>query len=144
AVLVAVVSTSAVLEIIRTLSPALVTTRLGAPSSQSGLIVSAASVGMVVGILVSVPFGRRGHARTMAPIGLVFQLIGLLLLSTATDIPLAASAVALVGCGFSLCFPVLTGTLQTEVPDAVRGRLLALHQMAHLGNRPFAALAAGA
>jgi hypothetical protein len=50
----------------------------------------------------------------------------------------------LVGGGFSWCFPVLTGVLQTEVPDAVRGRLLALHQMAHLGNRPFAALAAGA
>jgi len=52
--------------------------------------------------------------------------------------------VACVGFGFSFCFPVLTGTLQTEVPDAVRGRLLAFHQMAHLGNRPFAALAAGA
>ncbi|MGH2492780.1 MAG: hypothetical protein ACRDF9_14890, partial [Candidatus Limnocylindria bacterium] len=34
--------------------------------------------------------------------------------------------------------------IQTEVPDAVRGRVLAFHQMAHLGNRPFAALAAGA
>jgi hypothetical protein len=56
----------------------------------------------------------------------------------------AAPAVALIGCGFSFCFPVLTGTLQTEVPDAVRGRLMSIHQMAHLGNRPFAALAAGA
>ncbi|MEA2519323.1 MAG: Transrane secretion effector, partial [Chloroflexota bacterium] len=46
--------------------------------------------------------------------------------------------------GFSLCFPVLTSTLQAEVPDAVRGRVMAFHQMAHLGNRPFAALLVGA
>ena len=142
-VLVGVVATSAVLEVIRTLAPALVTTRLGAPASESGVIVAASSVGMVIGIFASVPFGRRGHARTMAPVGLAMQFVGLLGLSVATDLPIAAIAVALVGCGFSLCFPVLTGTLQTEVPDTVRGRLLAFHQMAHLGNRPVAARSAG-
>ncbi|MFN2520844.1 MAG: hypothetical protein ABR525_07360 [Candidatus Limnocylindria bacterium] len=30
------------------------------------------------------------------------------------------------------------------MPDAIRGRLMSVHQMAHLGNRPFAALLAGA
>jgi MFS family permease len=142
-VLIGVVSTSAVLEVIRTISPALVTTRLGARSSEAGLVIAAASVGMVLGILVSVPFGRRGHARALAPVGLVMQLVGLLMLALTTDFAVAAVAVALAGCGFSLCFPILTSTIQTEVPDAVRGRLLAFHQMAHLGNRPFAALAAG-
>jgi MFS family permease len=142
-VLIGVVSTSAVLEVIRTISPALVTTRLGAPSSDAGLVIAAASVGMVVGILASVPLGRRGHARALAPVGLVMQFVGLLVLALTTDFAVAAVAVALAGCGFSLCFPILTSTIQTEVPDAVRGRLLAFHQMAHLGNRPFAALAAG-
>jgi hypothetical protein len=46
--------------------------------------------------------------------------------------------------GFSFCFPIITGAIQTEVPDAVRGRIMSIHQMAHLGNRPFTALAAGA
>jgi sugar phosphate permease len=99
---------------------------------------------MVVGILASVPLGRRGHSRAMAPVGLVMQFLGLFALGTTTDLTAAGTAVALAGCGFSFCFPVLTSTIQTEVPDAVRGRLLAFHQMAHLGNRPFAALAAGA
>jgi MFS family permease len=143
-VLAGVVATSSVIEIIRTLSPVIVTTRLGAPSSDTGLIVAAQSVGMVIGILISVPIGRRGLSRTMAPVGFVFQLVGLVIVSIASDLPVASAAVALIGCGFSLSFPVLTGTIQTEVPDAVRGRLLAIHQMAHLGNRPFAALAAGA
>jgi MFS family permease len=142
--LVGVVATAATVEVIRTTAPVLVSTRLGLPSSDAGLIVAASSVGMMIGILSSVPLGRRGFARTMAPVGLVFQLIGLLLVSTATQLAVAAPAVALIGCGFSFCFPVLTSTLQTEVPDAMRGRLMSIHQMAHLGSRPFAALAAGA
>lgn len=143
-VLLGVVATAAVVEVIRTTAPVLVSTRLGLPSSDAGLIVAASSVGMMIGIAASVPLGRRGFARTMAPVGLVFQLVGLFLVSTATQMAVAAPAVALIGCGFSFCFPVLTSTLQTEVPDAMRGRLMSIHQMAHLGSRPFAALAAGA
>lgn len=143
-VLLGVIATSAVLEIVRTLSPVLVSIRLGRPSSDTGLIVAAQSVGMVLGILASVPLGRRGLSRALAPFGLVLQLLGLFVLSGATDLAVASVAVGLIGCGFSFCFPVLTSTLQTEVPDAVRGRLMSIHQMAHLGNRPFAALAAGA
>jgi MFS family permease len=142
--LIGVVATAATIEVIRTTAPVLVSTRLGLPSSDAGLIVASSSVGMMIGILASVPLGRRGFARTMAPVGLVFQLVGLLLVSTVTQMAVAAPAVALVGCGFSFCFPVLTSTLQTEVPDAMRGRLMSIHQMAHLGSRPFAALAAGA
>lgn len=142
-VMVAVICTSAVAELIRTLSPVVVT-HLGAPSSDTGVFVAAQSVGMVLGILTSVPFSRRGLARPLAPTGFVFQFIGLAIVATAPQLVIASVGGAFVGFGFSLCFPVLTGVLQTEVPDAVRGRLLALHQMAHLGNRPFAALAAGA
>lgn len=143
-VLLAIVCSSATLEIIRTLSPVLVSTRLGAPSSETGLIIAAQSVGQVAGILTSVPLTRRGFARTLAGTGLIFQFVGLVMVSFTTNMSVAFVACAFIGCGFSFCFPVLTGVLQTEVPDAVRGRLLAFHQMAHLGNRPFAALAAGA
>ena len=143
-VLLATVSTSAVIEVIRTTAPVLVSTRLGHPATDAGLVIAAQSVGMALGILASVVIARRGASRTAAPLGLVFQLVGLVAVASATDLVTAAPAVALVGCGFSLCFPVLAGTLQTEAPDAVRGRILAFHQMAHLGNRPFAALAAGA
>ena len=142
--LLGVVATASVVEVIRTTAPVLVSTRLGLPSSDTGLLVASMSVGMMLGIAASVPLGRRGFARTMAPVGLVFQLVGLFVVSTATEMAVAAPAVALIGCGFSLCFPVLTSTLQTQVPDAMRGRLMSIHQMAHLGSRPFAALAAGA
>ena len=140
--LVAVIPTSAAAEVIRTLSPVVVT-HLGAPSSDTGLFVAAQSVGMVIGILVSVPFSRRGMSRPLAPVGYVLEFVGLGIVATAPVLPIATIGGALVGVGFSTSFPVLTGVLQTEIADALRGRVLALHQMAHLGNRPFAALAAG-
>jgi hypothetical protein len=74
----------------------------------------------------------------------LIQAVGIVGTFLAGDLRVAAVSVGLVGFGFSLCFPVLTSGLQAEVPDAVRGRIMSFHQMAHLGNRPFAALAAGA
>lgn len=141
--LVGIVSSSAVAEIIRTLSPVVVT-HVGAPSSDAGLFVASQSAGMVVGILASVPLTRGGRARPMAALGLAMQFVGLAAVGLATDFVPAAIGASLVGAGFSFSFPVLTGVLQREAPDRVRGRLMALHQMAHLGNRPFSALAAGA
>ena len=141
-VLVGVIPASAAAEVIRTLSPVVVT-HLGMPSSETGLFVAAQSAGMVAGIVTSVPFSRRGLSRPLAPIGFLFEFVGLGIVAFAPQFALAVIGGALVGVGFSLSFPVLTGVLQTEITDAVRGRLLALHQMAHLGNRPFAALAAG-
>jgi MFS family permease len=142
--LLAVVSTSAILEVVRTTAPVLVAQRLGAPSTDTGLIVAAQSAGSAVGLLVFIPLRRWDISRYVPLAGLALQAAGLVAVSVATTLPAAAIGVAAIGTGFSLCFPIVTGLLQSEVPDAMRGRLMAIHQMAHLGNRPFTALAAGA
>ena len=144
AMLVGIVSVSAPLEVIRTLSPAIVVEGLGEPESAAGLIVAAQSAGSALALLAFVPLRRRGWSRRMAAIGLVLQAGGLLGAAFAPSLPIALLAVALIGFGFSLCFPVLTGALQLEVPDALRGRVMAFHQTAHLGNRPLTALLFGA
>ncbi len=144
ALLAGVVATSAPLEVIRTISPALVVEGLGEPGSAAGLIVAAQSVGSAIGLLVFVPLRKRGWSQRMAAVGLALQAAAITITAFAPNLPVAAGAVALNGFGFSLCFPILTGTLQAEVPDHVRGRVMAFHQMAHLGNRPAAALAVGA
>ncbi|MEA2661725.1 MAG: hypothetical protein QOH08_1297 [Chloroflexota bacterium] len=142
--LLAVVSTSAILEVVRTTAPVLVSQRLGAPSTETGLIVAAQSAGSAIGLLVFIPLRRWDISRRIPVAGFALQAVGLVVVSIATTLPLAAAGVAAIGMGFSLCFPIVTGALQTEVPDAIRGRLMSIHQMAHLGNRPFTALAAGA
>lgn len=144
AMLAGIVSVSAPLEIIRTLAPAIVVEGLGQADSAAGLIVAAQSVGSALALVAFVPLRRRGWSRRMAALGLVLQAGGLLGTAFAPSLIFAVTAVASIGFGFSLCFPVLTGTLQMEVPDALRGRIMAFHQTAHLGNRPITALLFGA
>ena len=139
-----VVCTSAIFEVIRTTAPAIAAVRLAEPTSTAGLIVAAQSTGSAIGILALGPLRRRGLTRSLSSVGLVLQAAGLLALTQATALPAAVAATIPMGIGFSLCFPVVTGALQGEVPNAMRGRLMSIHQMALLGHRPFTALAAGA
>jgi MFS family permease len=143
ALLLGIIACSAPLEVLRTLSPGLADA-LHEPDSAAGFIVAAQSAGSALALLAFVPLRRSGRANDVARIGLVIQAVGLVGAFAAGSLWVAALSVGLVGFGFSLCFPVLTSGLQAEVPDAVRGRIMGFHQMAHLGNRPFAALAAGA
>jgi hypothetical protein len=142
ALLVGVIATSAQLEFVRTLSPA-IAEGLGQPESAAGFLIAAQSLGSALAILAFIPLRRSGRDRDLARVALVLQGAGLLLTAIAWRFEPALVAGVLLGAGFSLCFPVLTSTLQAEVPDAVRGRVMAFHQMSHLGNRPFAALLAG-
>jgi MFS family permease len=143
-VLLAVVMTGAISEVIRTTAPVLVTERLRAPSSDAGLVIAAQGLGYVGGILVLTLLRSRDIARTIASFGLVLQGCGLVVVSAATAMAVAAVGLVAIGMGFALCLPVVTAALQAEVPDHIRGRLMSFHQIALLGNRPFTALAAGA
>lgn len=140
ALLVGIVSVSAPLEVIRTLSPAIVVEGLGQADSMAGLVVAAQSAGSALALAAFVPMRRRGWSERMVAAGLVLQAVGLLGTAAAPSLVVALVTVGLVGFGFSLCFPILTGTLQVEVPDALRGRVMAFHQTAHLGNRPLTAV----
>jgi MFS family permease len=143
ALLLGIIATSAPLEVLRTLSPA-IAAGLHEPESAAGFIVAAQSAGSALALLAFIPLRRSGRSNDVARLGLLIQAIGIVGTFLAGDLRVAALSVGLVGFGFSLCFPVLTSGLQAEVPDAVRGRIMSFHQMAHLGNRPFAALVAGA
>ncbi len=143
ALLVGVVASSAPLEVVRTLAPAFVAEQLSQPESVAGLLIAAQSAGSALALLGFVPLRRRGQPRRVSALGLGLQAAGLLMTASALSLPQAALGVGLVGFGFSLTFPILTGALQEALPDRMRGRIMAVHQMAHLGNRPFTALAAG-
>lgn len=143
AMLIAVVCTSAAMEIVRTMSPAIAVEQLGGSDSLAGLLVAAQSAGSGLGVLSFVPLRRRGLTRRIAAIAMGIQGVGLVGMSVAGSLPLAMLCAGLVGFGFSLCFPALTGDLQLGVEERMRGRVMSVHQVAHLGNRPFTALIVG-
>jgi MFS family permease len=144
AMLAGVVVTSACMEIMRTISPALAVEQLHADDSVTGLLIAAQSLGSAIGVVTFVTLQRRGRAPLVALIALGIQAVGLIGAATSSTVPVAAASGMLVGLGFSLCFPYLTSSLQMGVTDDMRGRVMSVHQVAHLGNRPFTALIAGA
>lgn len=143
AMLLGVVLTSACMEIIRTLSPAIAVEQLHLPEHDAGILVAAQSLGSAVGVLLFLRFQRLGVAPRLALVALGIQAVGLLGAATSTTLVVASLAGLLVGAGFSMCFPYLTSALQMGVADEMRGRVMSVHQLAHLGNRPFTALAVG-
>jgi MFS family permease len=143
ALFAAVALTAAAMEIQRTLAPALVSEELGQPESAAGVFIAAQGVGSALALLLFVPLRRRSWSRAAAGAGFVVQGAGVVTVAAAPGLVIACLGVGLVGFGFSLCFPVLTAILQDETPDAFRGRIMAYHQIAHLGHRPFTALAVG-
>ena len=144
ALLVGVVASAAPMEIQRTLAPGLVVEVLGEPEATAGYMVAAQSAGSAIALLLFMAIRRRGWSRGAALAGYGFQAAGIAVVALAPTLLAAGLGMALIGFGFSLCFPVLTATLQEETPDLLRGRVMAFHQMAHLGNRPFTALVVGA
>ncbi|MEZ0239375.1 MAG: MFS transporter [Chloroflexota bacterium] len=139
-----VVVTSMAMEIQRTLAPGLVFERLGLPESNAGLLVAAQSVGAATSFLLFVQIRKRGWSRRSALAGLLLQAGGVVAVAAATTLAPALVGFGFIGLGFALCFPVLTAALQGGIPDALRGRVMALHQLALLGHRPLTALLVGA
>jgi MFS family permease len=142
--LLTVICTSAAMEVARTTAPALAAEQLGVGESGAGVIVAAQSLGSAIGVLAFVAIRARADAAAVATVGLAVQAMGLVLLAMSTSLVMASLAVGLVGVGFSLAFPVPTSSLQRDVDAAYRGRVMSVHQISHLGNRPFSALAIGA
>ncbi|MFO1541157.1 MAG: MFS transporter [Chloroflexota bacterium] len=143
AMLIAVVCTSAAMEIVRTTAPALAVEQLRADESIAGLIVAAQSTGSALGVLVFVPLRKRGLTRRVALVAMLIQGAGLIGIAGSHLLGLTLLSAGLVGLGFSLCFPSLTGDLQMGVEERMRGRVMSVHQVAHLGNRPVTALIVG-
>src|SRR5258708_3219335 len=128
--LLAVISTSAILEVVRTTAPVLVAQRLGAPGTRPGLVIAAPSTDPAVGLLAYIPMRRWDISRQIPVIGLALQAARLIPVSIPTTLPLAAAGVAAIGCGFSLGFPIVAGVLATAGPRPMRRRRMSVPHVA--------------
>jgi MFS family permease len=142
-VLVGVVVTAAGMDALRTLAPAVVAERLGLEASTAGLLLAVGSLGSALPLLFFVQIRRRGWAEVAAVGGYALEGLGFAAIWLAPDVAIAMLGAGMIGAGFSLSFPTLTAALQAAIPDHLRGRVMAVHQMAHLGSRPLTGLAVG-
>lgn len=126
-----------------TLVPA-VAHHLGGSGDVVGLLASTFGIGAAVGFVL-LPWVRR-HQRLerMATLGLVLLALGLAPLAVTPTVATSAATLGLAGTGMALALTGFTTAVQQRVPDALRGRVMAIWAVAFLGSRPLAAMLSGA
>ena len=127
-----------------TLLPAFAADILRTDEAGLGGLNAAGGIGALVGSLLVASLGRfRGKGDLLIAATLIFPLfIGVFALSR--SFPLSCLLLAAIGFGFVIQTSLLTTSLQSLVPDALRGRVMAVYALAFFGTTPFAALFAGA
>lgn len=116
---------------------------LGGGGDIVGLIASSFGVGAILGFIVQPGLRRRIGIERSGTIGLVVLALGLTPLAVATTTTLAVLTMLVAGAGMTLSLTAFTTGIQQRVPDALRGRIMALWSIAFLGSRPVAAALSG-
>lgn len=127
---------------VNTLSPPVVHA-LGAGDASVGVLVSAFGIGGAVMIVLAVSVIRRIGDGPATTVGLGVLAAALVVFGNVPSFPVVAIGLVLGGAGFVLGQTALTTSIQREVPEAVRGRVLALWAVLFLGIRPLAAVVDG-
>jgi MFS family permease len=127
---------------ITTLTPSLADA-LDMPSSFVGTLASSFGLGAAVGFLVLSRVRLRVGIMRLGAIGLAVMGVGILLAAVAPFPWIAVAGVAGAGAGMTFSLNSFTTLVQSDVPDALRGRVMALWAMAFLGSRPVTALTTG-
>lgn len=112
-----------------TLFPAYTRQVLGLAEGSYSLLLSSFGGGALVGALATATFGSHRRRGRFLLIGGASGWVGLLILLSADVLPLAMVAALFLGFGMVLYLSTGQSTLQTSVPNATRGRVMALWAM---------------
>jgi predicted MFS family arabinose efflux permease len=131
------------LDPIITLSPAL-SDRYGLKTSAAGWIVAAWGGGAVLAILLGRGVIRAITHHGLGWIGLLILFAGMLGLGASPGIAEAIPACIVAGVGYIIATMAFTTTIQEDVPESLRGRVMAIWTLAFLAPRALAAVTEGA
>ncbi len=127
---------------ITTLTPSLAAV-LRMPYGFVGTLASSFGLGTAFGFLILSHVRLRVGIMRLGSIGLAVMGIGIALAGVAPTPAIAVAGVATAGAGMTFSLNAFTTLVQNDVPDALRGRVMALWSMAFVGSRPITALASG-
>ena len=127
-----------------TLMPVIARDVLGTDASGYGLLVTFVGIGAVCGALLLAALSarvRRGRLFTIS----AFSFATLLLLFSFVNVKAVAAGVLLfLGLTMLINGALANGILQTVVPDALRGRVMAAYVFVYVGFTPIGSLIEGA
>lgn len=113
-------------------------------ASGYGFLMAANGVGALVGALTLASLGDSPHKRKLFYGGL-FGFCGMLVVFALSKVYwLSAASLACSGFFMIIFFATANTSVQTRVPDELRGRVMGIYSLAFLGLTPFGSLLAGA
>ncbi len=125
-----------------TLMPAMAE-RFGYGETVVGLLVGAFGLGAAITAPGSDRIRERLGRGRVTGLGLAISAVGLVTLAAAPVVHVGLIGAAISGSGFLLGVTSTNTELQRGIPDALRGRVMAIWSVAFLGCRPVAAVVDG-
>jgi len=125
------------------LMPAYAADVLGVSARGFGALMSASGLGALIGALTIASVGHRFAPRKLALGGLWLFSGALLAFSLTRLFPLALLFLLFVGLGMMFFFATSNTTVQTIVPDDMRGRVMGIWSLIFGGMVPIGSLVAG-
>ncbi len=125
-----------------TLTPSLAA-ELGMPGGFVGTLASSFGLGAALGFVVLSRARLRFGIHRLGAIGLALMGTGTFLSGVTPGPGLAVAGVVTAGIGMTFALNSFTTLVQSDVPDLLRGRVMALWSLAFLGSRPLTAITSG-
>jgi MFS family permease len=129
------------LDPITTLSPAY--GRMLGNANRAGWIVSAWGLGAVLVIALAPALLRRIAEHGLGWLGLAVLAAGIATYAAGHTLLVVLAGNVVAGAGYIIAAVTFTAAIQQDVPEALRGRVMALWTFAFLGLRPVASLLDG-
>jgi MFS family permease len=126
-----------------TLLPAFAHTVLRAPTHGLSLLTSAQGVGALCGALSLGALVQRFGRGRVTMLMLFMLSAAIIVLSRTSELAVGACLMGLIGFSMVIFYVNINCMIQNEVPDAFRGRVMALYTLTFLGLTPLGALAIG-
>jgi MFS family permease len=128
----------------QTLLPALAAEQFHRGVTAQGQLTAAAGIGSILAAIVSTMFSREPVRRLLIYGGAVGYSLALLLFAFIRSYPLALAVLVVVGFGLLVCGVNINARLQENVPDHLRGRVMAVFTLMWMGLQPLGGLIGGA
>jgi MFS family permease len=126
--------------------PLLARDDLGAGAVGFGLLMAALGVGSLTGALALAFAGRQPHRRAMLTTAAIFGGMELALaLAAGLRAPIVPVMLLMAGIGFAMSttMAMANTTVQSNAPDALRGRVMSVYTTVFTGSTPLGAAVAG-
>ena len=128
---------------LNTLMPAWAVDILGGDATTNGWLQATRGLGALAGALIIASLGRTAFKGKLLSLGSLAFPAFCLAYAAVRWLPLSLALLMLNGASFMLLINLSNATVQTNTPDALRGRVMSVYSLVFFGSMPVGALLAG-